>query len=127
MSNTNIMTNETTVSNGNLVDEMRQLETRRAKLEMEIGNAQAELDQAKANQKKTGEYMDPIEFAELKTKVRDGTNELHALNRDIKALRSKINRSNPKASYFQQAAKQILDEDTYNKVEDLANNWIRSA
>lgn len=117
----------TEVKDNNLLEELNKLEAERDQKQIIIGQAQAELDEAKASQKLTGQYIDASHFADLKTTVRDETTELHNINRRIKHIRSLMNKSNPSASYFQQAAQVILDQDTFVKISQLADDMMRKS
>ena len=108
-----------------LPEQLAELEQQREELQQTILEVQNELEQAKAKQKATGEYMDANEFARLRTIVRNDTAKLHDINRDIKDIHRQLSRANPKASYFQQAAKKILDPATYEEVNSLANKWMK--
>jgi hypothetical protein len=61
----------------NLAEELRNLETQRDLIETKITSNQLEIDQAKANQKKNGIYMDAEKFVELRSAVRSDTTKLH--------------------------------------------------
>jgi hypothetical protein len=106
-------------------NDLNTLELRRQALEDEINTAQTEIQKAKAKQKSTGEYADAIWFAEQKELVRTKTSELHRINREIKALNKQPPRSNTYSILFVQAAKQLLDPETLEKVDSLTNQWIQ--
>jgi hypothetical protein len=110
----------------NLAEERIELEEQRSQLETIIGEAQGQLDEAKARQRLTGEYADADWFIKTKALIRDETVKLHGINRRIKDIKSQMSRANPKAAYFQEAAKKVLDSDTYNKINSIANEWMRT-
>src|SRR4051812_46068624 len=97
-------------------EEILKLNEKRIELENRIKKAQAEIDSAKANQRKTGEFSDPLWFAELKRTIREGTTELHGIYRELKELRQKMPRGSVKARNFMMAAKEILSEEEYQKI-----------
>lgn len=98
---------------------------KRDALQLEINQAQREIDTVKANLRMTGQYADANWFAERKTFIRDATVALHCLNRRIKSTKTAVNRSSPRAVFFQEAAKKVLDEGTYNKIAVMAKNMSR--
>lgn len=106
------------------IEELKELESSREKIQKIVAEAQGSLDKAKAELKKTGKYADPSWFAITKTTIRDRTTELHSINRQIKQLRCQLSRSNPKASFFQEAARKLLDKATYDEINKLANSWM---
>jgi hypothetical protein len=110
----------------NLVEQLQSYETQRDEVCTLLEQAQSDLDDAIAKQKISGEYADPVWFAKTKGVIREKTNELHSINRQIKAIKMNLNRSNPRAAYFQQAARNIVDDDTYKQIEELANSWLNA-
>jgi hypothetical protein len=111
-------------NNINLIDELHSLESQRLDLEQTITRNQFEIDKAKAAQKDTGVYADPNWFATTKAAIRENTVSLHNINRNIKDIRRQISRTNPKSSYFQKAAKNMLDSNTYEQIVNLAEQYI---
>lgn len=116
-----------TEETGNTITSLGELSQKRDALQLEINQAQREIDEAKANLQKTGVYADASWFAERKTFIRDATVELHCLNRKIKSVKIAVNRSSPRATFFQEAARQILDEGTYNQIMAAAKDLSRVA
>jgi hypothetical protein len=112
-------------NNPNLRDKLKQLEETRDGLQVLIADAQQQLDEAKAKQKITGEYADAEWFAKTRAAIREETTELHNTNRQIKTIRAQLSRSNPKAAYFQQAARKVLSPEQYDEINSLANKWIK--
>lgn len=108
-----------------LPERLAGLEQQREDLQNSILGDQNELETAKAHQKATGEYMDANKFALLRTQIRENTSQLHNINRDIKEIHRQMSRANPKAAYFQQAAKKLLEPAKYEEVNNLANKWMK--
>jgi hypothetical protein len=102
-----MLTLESTNQN-NLAEELFQLESVRDELQDKITQAQFLRDEAIAKAKRTGEYSEAQWFIGLSKTIRDRTTDLHSTNRLIKAIKRQLNRSNPKASFFQEAAKSHL-------------------
>jgi hypothetical protein len=109
-----------------IFDELKELEASRDGLQVLINQAQSELDEAKAKQKLTGEYANPEWFAKTRQVIREETIELHNINRKIKTLRSQRSRSNPKAAFFQDAARKLLSTEKYNEINALANTMMKN-
>jgi methyl-accepting chemotaxis protein len=115
----------TVIRENNVIEQLFHLEQERDQTQKVLQEAQEALDAAKGDLKKTGKYSDPSWFASTKTAVRNKTAELHTINRKIKEFKSQLSRSNPKASYFQEAAKKVLDPTTYDKINYQANEWLK--
>jgi nanoRNase/pAp phosphatase (c-di-AMP/oligoRNAs hydrolase) len=107
-----------------LPEQLRILELSRDELQEIINEGQHYLTEAKAKQKKTGVWADAENFAKIKTSVREATVKLHEINRNIKEVHRQLNRANPKAAYFQQAAKKLLSPRVYEEVNSQANRWM---
>jgi len=99
-----------------MTSEISELEKDRDELQQKIIVAQHQYDQARATQKKDGVYIDPTEWANLKCLIRESTTHLHLLNRRIKESKGEGN-----GFLFKQAAKQLLDQDTYNSIVEFGN------
>lgn len=110
--------------NANLVEELNELKEQTSYLNDKTLELQSQIDAAKAKQKQTGEYADAQWFSDTKTAIRENTNKLHLLNRRIRDIRSQLSRSNPKAAYFQQAARKVLSPEIYTEINSLANQWM---
>jgi DNA repair exonuclease SbcCD ATPase subunit len=108
-----------------LPERLLELEQQREELQRLILEAQAQIEQAKAHQKATGEYMEAKSFADLRLTIRENTTKLHDINRNIKDLHRQLSKSNPKAAFFQQAAKKLLAPNKYEEVNELANRWMK--
>ena len=108
-----------------LPEQLTELEQQREELQNLILESQNKLEQAKAHQKATGEYMEANAFMGLRSVIRESTSKLHDINRSIKELHRQLSRSNPKAAFFQQAAKKVLDPQKYEEINSLANRWMR--
>jgi hypothetical protein len=67
----------------------------------------------------------PKSFADLRLTIRENTTKLHDINRNIKDLHRQLSKSNPKAAFFQQAAKKLLAPNKYEEVNELANRWMK--
>ena len=55
--------------------------------ESSLNESQNWLNLTKANKRKSGEYADPIEFANHKNNIREKTTLIHSLNRKLKFLK----------------------------------------
>ncbi len=108
----------------NLIEELKELESSRDEITSAITQTQKELEKAKAKQKITGEYSDAEWFIGAKSLVREKTVLLHETSRKIKQIKSQLGRPSVKANYFQEAAKKILPEEEYKKINILADNWL---
>lgn len=108
-----------------LPEQLSELEQQREELQESILADQNALEQAKAHQKLKGEYMDAGEFAQLRTNIRENTAKLHDVNRQVKDINRQMSRANPKASFFQQAAKKVLPPEKYDEINSLANKWMK--
>lgn len=108
-----------------LIEEMHNLEKQRDSEQRALQEAQNSLDEAKGNLKAFGRYSDATWFAKTKTIIRDKTISIHAFNRKIKEIRSILSRSNPRASYFKEAAKRLLSKEQFEEIEEKANLLMR--
>lgn len=112
----------------NIIDINKKIETledSRAQRQTIIHEAQCALNEAKARQKMTGEYADPAWFAKTKNIIREETTALHDINRKLKQYRH-LMRSYTPYEAFKRAALEILDTDTYSKIDKLANQLVNT-
>ena len=93
------------------------LEQQRDDLENEISNNLKLLEAAKVKQLNTGIYANPSWFSQIKTKIREDTNKLHNINRQLKKIKSVSD-----DSYFKKAARELLDSDIYEQIILLSIN-----
>jgi hypothetical protein len=114
--------NNITNTETNLLDELALLENQRATLQILIDEAKYDIAQAKAKQKITGEYADPQWFADTQMSIHQETTNLHGINRQIKQIRNMLNKGTASSRAFQEAAKKILDQNTYNKILNMSYN-----
>jgi chromosome segregation ATPase len=108
----------------NLAENLVVLEEKRRLIEKQLEEAQGFISAAKIKRLTDNVYADAKTFGDMKSEIRLKTNELHDINRQIKSCRKQLCRSNPTAAYFKEAAKLILDEETYIEINEMAKQWI---
>ena len=101
---------------------LQELEFKRDSLQKIIQEAQNALDTAKAKARKTGTYADPDWFVQTKSVIRERTNEVHSINRNIKEIKKNGN-INTRINLFQEAAKTLLAKEKYDEINALAESW----